>query len=111
MVNDQEDHVEENQYDVPPPPPPVDLATILDRQNHILELLANVMLAQNNHGNRNDQHTPPSYTHRIADFHRLHPPMFGGSDNPLEVDDWLSEIEMKLKVVHANERDKVLLVI
>jgi hypothetical protein len=32
MVNDQEDHVGENQFDVPPPPPPpVDLATILDR--------------------------------------------------------------------------------
>jgi hypothetical protein len=90
MVNDQEDYVEENQYDVPPPPPPpppVNLATILDRQNRILELLANAMLTQNNHGNGNDQHTPPSYTHRIVDFHRLHPPKFGGSDNPLEADD------------------------
>jgi hypothetical protein len=88
MVNDQEDHVGENQFDVPPPPPPfIDLATILDRQNHILELLANAMLTQNNHGNGNGQHTPPSYTHRIADFRRLHPPKFGGSDNPLEADD------------------------
>jgi hypothetical protein len=112
MVNDQEDHVGENQFDVPPPPPPpVDLATILDRQNRILELLANAMLTQNNHGNRIGQHTPPSYTHRIADFHRLHPPKFGGSDNPLEADDWLREIEMKLEVVHASERDKVLLAV
>jgi hypothetical protein len=71
IVNDQEDHVGENQFDVPPPPPPsVDLATILDRQNRILELLANAMLTQNNHGNGNGQHTPPSYTHRIADFQR-----------------------------------------
>jgi hypothetical protein len=32
MVNDQEDDVGENQFDVsPPPPPPVNLATILDR--------------------------------------------------------------------------------
>jgi hypothetical protein len=110
MVNDQEDHVGENQFDVPPPPL-VDLATIVDRQNHILELLANVMLTQNNHGNGNGQHTPLSYTHRIADFHRLHPPKFGGSNNPLEVDIWLREIEMKLEVVHASERDKVLLAI
>jgi hypothetical protein len=52
MVNDQEDHVGENQFDEPPPPPPpVDLATILDRQNRIMELLANAMLTQNNHGN------------------------------------------------------------
>jgi hypothetical protein len=112
MVNDQEDHVGENQYDVPPLPPPlVDLATILDRQNCILELLANAMLTQNNHGNGNDQHTPPSYTHMIADFHRLHLPKFGGSDNPLKADDWLREIEMKLEVVHASDRDKVLLTV
>jgi hypothetical protein len=112
MVNDQEDHIGENQFDVPPPPlPSVDLATILDRQNHILELLANAMLTQNNHRNGIGQHTPPSYTHRIADFHRLHPPKFGGSDNPLEAEDWLREIEMKLEVVHTSERDKVLLVI
>jgi hypothetical protein len=112
MVNDQEDHVVENQFDVPPPPPPpVDLATILDRQNRILELLANAMLTPNNHGNGNDQHTPPSYTHKIVDFHRLHSPKFGGSDNPLEADDWLREIEMKLEVVHASERDKVLLAV
>jgi hypothetical protein len=111
MVNDQEDHVEENQFDVPPPPPPVDLATTLDRQNRILELLANAMLTQNNHGNGNDQHTPPSNTHRIADLHRLHPPKFEGSDNPLEVDDWLREIEMKLEVVHASDRDKILLAV
>jgi hypothetical protein len=112
IVNDQEDHVGENQFDVPPPPPPpVDLATILDRQNCILELLANAMLTQNNHGNGNGQHTPPSYTHKIEDFHRLHPPRFGGSDNPLEADDWLREIEIKLEVVHASERDNVLLAV
>jgi hypothetical protein len=93
----------------PPPPPPVDLATILDRQNRILELLANAMLTQINHGN--GQHTPPSYTHRIADFHRLHPPKFGGSDNPLDADDWLREIEMKLEVIHTSDRDKVLLAV
>jgi hypothetical protein len=46
-----------------------------------------------------------------VDFHRLHPPKFEGSDNPLEADDWLREIEMKLEVVHASDRDKVLLAI
>jgi hypothetical protein len=53
----------------------------------------------------------PSYTHRIVDFHRLHPPKFGGSDNPLEADDWLRENEMKLEVTHASDRDKVLLAV
>jgi hypothetical protein len=48
---------------------------------------------------------------RIADFNRLQPPKFGGSDNPIEADDWIREIEMKLEVVHADDRDKVLLAI
>ena len=48
---------------------------------------------------------------RIAEFNRLQPPKFGGSDNPIEVDDWLREIEMKLEVVHADDRDKVLLAV
>jgi hypothetical protein len=48
---------------------------------------------------------------RIADFNRLQPPKFGGSDNPIEADDWLREIEMKLEVVHADDRDKVLLAV
>jgi hypothetical protein len=26
---------------------------------------------------------------RIADFNCLQPPKFGGSDNPIEADDWL----------------------
>jgi hypothetical protein len=69
------------------------------------------MLTQNNHGNGNGQHISPSYTHRIVNFHRPHPPKFGVSNNPLEVDDWLREIEMKLKVAHASERDKVLLAV
>jgi hypothetical protein len=112
MINDQDDRIGENQFDVPsPPPPPVDIATILDHQNRILELLSDVRLTQNNHGNGNGQHTPPSYTHKIADFHRLHPPKFGGSDNPLEADNWLREIEMKLKVIHTSDRDKVLLAV
>jgi ribonuclease HI len=48
---------------------------------------------------------------RIADFNRLQPPKFGGSDNPIEADDWIREIEMKLEVVHADDRDKVLLAV
>jgi hypothetical protein len=46
-----------------------------------------------------------------VDFHRLHPPKFGGSDNPIEADNWLREIEMKLEVIYADDRDKVLLAI
>jgi hypothetical protein len=69
------------------------------------------MVNQNNAGQGNVQHDPNPYINRIVDFHWLRPPKFGGSDNPIEADDWLHEIEMKLDVVHANDRDKVLLTI
>jgi hypothetical protein len=45
------------------------------------------MVNQNNTGQGNVQHGPNPYIHRIADFHRLCLPKFGGSDNPIEADD------------------------
>jgi hypothetical protein len=93
------------------PPHAVDLATMLDRQNRILEFLANAVMNQNNNGQGNIQHGSTPHIHQILDFHRLHPPKFGGSDNLIEADDWLREIEMKLDVIHTNDRDRVLLTV
>jgi hypothetical protein len=72
-----------------PPTPPriVDLAIVLDRQNRILEFLANAMMSQNNNGQENIQHGSTPYIHQILDFHQLRPLKFGGSDNPIEADD------------------------
>jgi hypothetical protein len=53
----------------------------------------------------------PQANFRIADFSRLNPPKFFGLEDPIEADDWLREIEMKLDVVHADNRDKVLLAV
>jgi hypothetical protein len=106
------EHSASNNLEAPPPPPPaVDLATVLDRQNRILEFLVNVVINQNNNGQGNIQHGSTPHIHQILDFHRLRPPKFGGSDNPIKVDDWLREIEMKLDVIHANDRDRVLLTV
>jgi hypothetical protein len=44
-------------------------------------------------------------------LHRLHPSKVGGSDNPIEVNHWLYEIEMKVGVVHTNDSDRVLLTV
>jgi hypothetical protein len=46
-----------------------------------------------------------------VDFHQLCPPKFGGFDNPIKADDWLHEIEMKLDMMHATDRDRILLTI
>jgi hypothetical protein len=106
------EHSASNNPEAPPPPPPaVDLATVLDRQNRILEFLANVVMNQNNNGQGNIQHGSIPHIHQISNFHRLRPQKFGGSDNPIEADDWLHEIEMKLDVVHTNDRDRVLLTV
>ena len=51
------------------------------------------------------------HSHRLADFNRMQPPKFAGSGDPIEADDWLREIEMKLEVVHADDRDMVLLAV
>jgi hypothetical protein len=106
------EHSTSNNPEAPPPPPPVvDLETVLDHHNRILEFLANAVMNQNNNGQGNIQHGSTPYIHQILDFHRLRPPKFGGSDNPIEADDWLHEVEMKLDVIHTNERDRVLLTV
>ena len=99
---------------LPPPPPrapaPIDLAAILQQQNQLLQVLVTTLTAQaqGNPGNNRPAMHHNGNGSRIADFNRLQPPKFGGSDNPIEADDWLREIEMKLEVVHADDRDKVL---
>jgi hypothetical protein len=56
----------EVQEEAPPPPPlPTDLVTVLDRQNCILEFLANTMVNQNNVGQGNVQHNLNLYIHQI----------------------------------------------
>jgi hypothetical protein len=107
--------VPENIHLLPLPPrapAPIDLAAILQQQNQLLQVLVTTLTAQaqGNLGNNR-----PAMHHgngsRIADFNHLQPPKFGGSDNPIEADNWLREIEMKLEVVHVDDRDKVLLAV
>jgi len=46
---------------------------------------------------------------KMIEFMRLKPPNFVGSNNPMEVDDWLKVIERKLDIIYCNGRDRVLL--
>jgi hypothetical protein len=43
---------------------------------------------------------------KLANFLRTKPPTFGGSSNPLDVDDWLREIQRKFEP-DCEDRDKV----
>jgi hypothetical protein len=57
-------HFASNNLEAPPSPPPaVDLVTVLDRQNRILEFLANAVMNQNNNGQGNIQHGSTPYIH------------------------------------------------
>jgi hypothetical protein len=98
-----------------PPPPcaptPVDLAAVMQQQNWIIEMLVTVLTSQAQGNQGNFRPAVPQNNSKIGDFNRLQPPNFGGSDNPMEADDWLREIEMKLEVVHVVDRDKVLMVV
>ena len=46
---------------------------------------------------------------KLTAFLRTKPPIFAGSSNPLEADDWLRVIEKKLEPFECQDRDKVLL--
>jgi hypothetical protein len=83
----------------------------MQQQNRILEMLVTALTAQTQGNQGNFRPVVPQNNSKIGDFNRLQPPKFGGSDNPMEADDWLREIEMKLEVVHADDRDKVLLAV
>jgi hypothetical protein len=46
---------------------------------------------------------------KLIEFLRMKPPTFGGSVNPLDVDDWLRAILRELEPFNCEDRDKVLL--
>jgi hypothetical protein len=46
---------------------------------------------------------------KLIEFLRTKPPTFGGSVNPLDVDDWLRAILRELEPFHSEDREKVLL--
>jgi hypothetical protein len=83
----------------------MDLTAIMQQQNRILEMLVTFLTAQAQGNQGKFIPALPRNNSKIGDFNRLQPPKFGGSDNPMEMDDWLREIEMKLEVVHADDRD------
>jgi hypothetical protein len=74
-------------------------------------MLAAALIGQGNNEAPVPCQPAPQANFRITDFSRLNPPKFSGSEDPIEANDWLREIEMKLDVVHADNWDKVLLAV
>ncbi|CAN6172181.1 unnamed protein product [Urochloa humidicola] len=44
-----------------------------------------------------------SLTRKLEGFHKLHPPTFDSSSDPLDADDWLKEIEKKLDLTTCTD--------
>ena len=52
---------------------------------------------------------PQGLPNKIAEFVRIKPPIFAGSNNPMDVDDWLRIIQRKINAINCMGRDRVLL--
>jgi len=44
---------------------------------------------------------------RWGDFQKTNPPIFSGSEEPLDADDWLRDVERRLQTIGCEDREKV----
>ena len=84
-----------------PNPPMNDLVAIMAQQTWLLQALV-----QDRQGRRENAHGLEA---RLSEFMKFRPPTFEHTEDPLEADDWLREINKKLDIIHARGRDHVLL--
>jgi Retrotransposon gag protein len=84
-----------------PGPPMNDLVAVLTNQTRVLEEIARTQ--QEYCRNARGQEA------RLSEFMKFKPPTFDSTEDPLEADDWLREINKKLDIIHARGRDRVLL--
>jgi hypothetical protein len=78
---------------------PLDLAQVLPNQIQLIEVLTKSLENQRPNGGRPQD--------RMGEFLRLKPPMFVGSNNPLDVDDWLHTVKRKLEAIGCPENQCV----
>ncbi|XP_040377702.1 uncharacterized protein LOC121053815 [Oryza brachyantha] len=71
----------------------ITLREVMSQQTQLLQMLAN------NQGGRNNS--------AYGEFMQAKPPTFAGSEEPMDVEDWLRIIEKKLALVWAHNGDKV----
>ena len=75
-------------------------------QTQILQqLAANLAQQQRQQQGFQNQHHPPQTN--LGEFRRTKPPVFEGSADPLEADDWLKEVERKLNLVDVGPADRM----
>jgi hypothetical protein len=89
------------------PPPPPTLEQVLIMQAQMLQTMQQTMA--NMQQAPQYQPTPQQQPrNKLGEFQRTKPLTFSHSVEPMDADDWLKIVEMKLQVVQYNNREKVL---
>ncbi|WVZ97973.1 hypothetical protein U9M48_043468 [Paspalum notatum var. saurae] len=92
---------------------------MIANQNQLMQAMANLLHAQKNQNpppnpvqndHTQDPH-PESLTKNIEGFIKLKAPTFDNTDDPLEAEDWLREIEKKLDLTTCTDEECVALAI
>ncbi|WVZ90298.1 hypothetical protein U9M48_036608 [Paspalum notatum var. saurae] len=92
---------------------------MIANQNQLMQAMANLLQAQKNQNpspnpvqndHTQDPH-PESLTHKIERFIKLKAPTFDYTDDPLDAEDWLREIEKKLDLTTCTDEACVALAV
>ena len=72
----------------------------MDRQTRLLEAMAEGL-------NRRQGGPPNDFQRKLEGFLKLRPPTFDNSDDPMEAEDWLREVEKKLDLTTCSDEECV----
>ena len=79
-------------------------ARIMETQAKMLEQIANKLAEPRESREPRREIRKP----RWGDFQKTNPPIFMSSDEPLDADDWLKDMERRLNTLECNDKEKVL---
>ncbi|WVZ69537.1 hypothetical protein U9M48_018309 [Paspalum notatum var. saurae] len=132
-VPQPENPIPEPEINLPPPPEPeppnphtpslnqliANQNQMITNQNQFIQAMADLLHAQKNQNpppnpvqndHTQDPH-PESLTKKIEGFIKLKAPTFDYTDDPLEAEDWLREIEKKLDLTTCTDEEHVALAV
>jgi Retrotransposon gag protein. len=91
-------------------PPPMDLHQILAMQTHIIQgMVQNIIAMQQQHTQERQPHmVQDDGKSKLNDFLGSRPPEFSQTNEPIEADDWIKDMERKLNLVQCTPQEKTL---
>ena len=80
---------------------PPEITQLIQQQNTLIQTLVQ------NQGNNNNNPPPPPHVDHLSRFHRLNPPVFSSSTEPIVADDWLRKTERELTTAGCTDAERV----